>query len=291
MRRRSIPGSTPPTLAAQLQHETGHPALGIHATDEGGIVLLRHRFEASEGEMGHPDQLRLGLALAGGGALHQRTTLGRLQGHWRPRQFNLVLPGDAGCYASPAVDLLGIAIDTRLHPQAAPLLAPLATRLHEDPVIAAVLQAMWTSAQADACLPGFLQQGSAVLLHRLGQLAGQTPAPAPAPASAPLPARRLRQLEDYIDAHRADALDVAALATAVGMEASAFGRALRAASGESPYVFLTRRRMHWAASVLLQGRAITEVALAAGYANPSKFSAAFRRVMGCAPSAWGRRPR
>ncbi|HBS55327.1 MAG TPA: hypothetical protein DEA38_06330 [Stenotrophomonas sp.] len=129
----------------------------------------------------------------------------------------------------------------------------------------------------------------AVLLHRLGQLAGQTPAP-PA-ASAPLSAHRLRQLEEYIDAHRADALDVAALATAVGMEASAFGRALRAASGESPYVFLTRRRMHWAASELLQGRAVTEVALAAGYANPSKFSAAFRRVMGCAPSAWGRRSR
>ena len=79
------------------------------------------------------------------------------------------------------------------------------------------------------------------------------------------------------------------MATAVGIEASAFGRALRAASGQSPYVFLTRRRMHWAAGVLLQGRAVTDVALAAGYANPSKFRAAFRRVMGCAPSAWGKR--
>ncbi len=279
-----------PALAAQLQRETGHPALGTHASDDGGIVLLRHRFEASEGRMGHPDQLRLGLALAGGGPLHQRTALGRLQERWRPGQFNLVLPGDAGSYASPAVDLLGIAIDTRLHPQAAQLLAPLlplATRLHEDPVIASVLHALWSSAQADACLPGFLQQGSAVLLHRLGQLAGQTPAPPT--ASTPLSARRLRQLEEFIDAHRAEALDVAALAAAVGMEASAFGRALRAASGQSPYVFLTRRRMHWAASALLQGYVVTDVALAAGYANPSKFSAAFRRVMGCTPSMWGLR--
>lgn len=279
-----------PALAVQLQQETGHPALGTHASDDGGIVLLRHRFEASEGEMGHPGQLRLGLAVAGGGLLHQRTALGQLHGHWRPGQFNLVLPGDAGCYTSPAVDLLGIAIDTRLHPQAALLrarLSPLGTRLHEDPVIAAVLQALWTSAQADACLPGFLQQGSAVLLHRLGQLAGQSPAPLP--NSAPLSARRLRQLEEYIDAHRADALDVAALAAAVGMESSAFGRALRAASGQSPYVFLTRRRMQWAAGVLLRGQAVTDVALAAGYANPSKFSAAFRRVMGCTPSAWVKR--
>ena len=81
-----------------------------------------------------------------------------------PGQFNLVLPGDTGTYASPAVDLLGIAIDTRLHPQDPQRLQhlqPLAARLHHDPVITSVLKAVWCSAQADVCLPGFL---SATLL-------------------------------------------------------------------------------------------------------------------------------
>ncbi|AWH53610.1 AraC family transcriptional regulator [Stenotrophomonas sp. ESTM1D_MKCIP4_1] len=279
-----------PTLAARLQHETGHLTMGTCSSDDGSIVLLRHRFTASEGEMGHPHQLRLGLVCAGGGPLLQRTALGSLQACWRPGQFNLVLPGDAGHYASPTVDLLGIAIDTQLHPQHLGLmkhLLPLAARLHEDPVVAAVLHALWSSAQVHGCLPGFLQHGSDVLLHRLGQLAGQ--APMPSPTSAPLSARRLRLLEEYIDAHRADPLDVAALAASVGMQVSAFGRSLRATSGQTPYAFLTRRRMHWAADALAQGRAVTEVALAAGYANPSKFSAAFRRMMGCAPRAWTRR--
>ncbi|PAM43398.1 hypothetical protein CEJ63_24455 [Acinetobacter baumannii] len=34
------------------------------------------------------------------------------------------------------------------------------------------------------------------------------------------------------------------------------------------------------------GLSVTEVAMACGYANPSKFSAAFRRVFGTLPSAW-----
>jgi len=44
--------------------------------------------------------------------------------------------------------------------------------------------------------------------------------------------------------------------------------------------------MQWARGALAQGCSVTEVALASGYANPSKFSAAFRRVVGCSPSAW-----
>lgn len=251
------------------------------------MVLLRHRFDASEGEMGHPQQLRLGLAVGGGGRLQQHTLSGLLQAPWRPGQFNLVLPEDTGTYASPAVDLLGIAIDTHLHPQdpqQLQQLQPLAARLHHDPVITSVLQALWCSAQADVCLPGFLEHGAQVLLHRLGQLAGQ-PRQARGTVS-PLSARRLRQLEAYIDAQHGQALTVPQLAAAVQMEAATFGRALRAATGLPPYAFLTQHRMQRARAELAQGRRVTDVALASGYANPSKFSAAFRRVVGCSPSAW-----
>ncbi|PZP75801.1 MAG: AraC family transcriptional regulator, partial [Stenotrophomonas maltophilia] len=151
-----------PALADQLLQETGPQAPAAYASDDGAVVLLRHRFDASEGEMGHPQQLRLGMAVGGGGRLQQRTLSGLLQAPWRPGQFNLVLPGESGTYASPAVDLLGIAIDTRMLPHDAPALQhlqPLAARLHRDPVVTSVLQALWSSAQADACLPGFLEHG------------------------------------------------------------------------------------------------------------------------------------
>ncbi|MEN4957260.1 helix-turn-helix domain-containing protein [Stenotrophomonas indicatrix] len=35
-----------------------------------------------------------------------------------------------------------------------------------------------------------------------------------------------------------------------------------------------------------QGQAVTRVALDLGYASPSAFSAAFRRVLGCSPSRY-----
>ncbi|WP_423162289.1 helix-turn-helix domain-containing protein [Stenotrophomonas maltophilia] len=276
-----------PALADQLLQETRSQAPAAYASHDGAVVLLRHRFDASEGEMGHPQQLRLGLAVGGGGRLQQRTLNGLLQAPWRPGQFNLVLPGDTGTYASPAVDLLGIAIDTHLHPQdpqQLQQLQPLAVRLHHDPVITSVLQALWCSAQADVCLPGFLEHGAQVLLHRLGQLAGL--ACTERGRDTALSTRRLQQLEAYIDAQHGQPLEVAQLAAAVQMEPSTFGRALRAATGLPPYAFLTRRRMRWARGALAQGCSVTEVALASGYANPSKFSAAFRRVVGCSPSAW-----
>lgn len=276
-----------PALADQLLQETRSQAPAAYASDDGAVVLLRHRFEASEGEMGHPHQLRLGLAVGGGGRLQQRTLNGLLQAPWRPGQFNLVLPGDTGTYASPAVDLLGIAIDTHalLHDaRALQHLQPLAARLHHDPVITSVLQALWCSAQADVCLPGFLEHGAQILLHRLGQLAGL--ACTERGRDTALSTRRLQQLEAYIDAQHGKPLEVAQLAAAVQMDPSTFGRALRAATGLPPYAFLTRRRMQWARGALAQGCSVTEVALVSGYANPSKFSAAFRRVVGCSPSTW-----
>ena len=274
-------------LADQLLQETGPQPPAMVTSDDGAVVLLRHRFEPSEGSLGHPHQLRLGMAIDGGGRLQQRSQSGLLQGVWQPGQFNVVLPGDIGTYASPAVEVLGLAIDTGHHPleaQQLHVLQPLAARLQRDPVVTSVLQALWCSAQADACLPGFLEHGARVLLHRLQQLAGH--AHAMPPRATALSARQLQHLQEYIDAQYGQPLAVAQLAAALQMDPSTFSRALRAATGLPPYAFLTRRRMQWACAQLAQGHNVTEVALACGYANPSKFSAAFRRVAGCSPSAW-----
>jgi AraC family transcriptional regulator len=276
-----------PALADQLHREAAQPMEGTVTSEDGSVVLLRHGFQASEGPMGHPHQLRLGLLLAGGGNLYQRTTGGVLQAPWHPGQFNVVLPGDHGHYASPAVELLGMAIDTsqwRDAPGGFPDVPTLSLRLHRDPVIASVLQALWSSAQVDACLPGFLQYGAEAVVRRLAQLAGQ-PHTRP-PMAAPLSSRQLRHLQDFIDEHRSQPLDVAALAGVLGMEPTTFSRALRAATGMPPYAYLTQQRMQWAQCALSAGQRVTEVALACGYANPSKFAAAFRRVAGCTPSAW-----
>lgn len=278
-----------PALADQLHREATLPSDGTVTSEDGAVVLLRHGFQASEGPMGHPHQLRLGLLLAGGGNLYQRTSAGVLQAAWNPGQFNVVLPGDHGHYASPAVELLGMAIDTaqwRDAPGGFPDIPSLSLRLHRDPVIASVLQALWSSAQVDACVPGFLQYGAEVVVRRLAQLAGHPPA-RPRMAT-PLSSRQLHQLQGFIDEHRSQPLEVAALAGVLGMEPTTFSRALRAATGMPPYAYLTQHRMQWAQQALQGGLSVTEVAMGCGYANPSKFSAAFRRVVGVSPSVWSR---
>jgi AraC family transcriptional regulator len=44
--------------------------------------------------------------------------------------------------------------------------------------------------------------------------------------------------------------------------------------------------MEIAKDLLLKGYSVTETSMIVGYSNPSKFSAAFRRLNGCAPKIW-----
>ena len=47
--------------------------------------------------------------------------------------------------------------------------------------------------------------------------------------------------------------------------------------------------MEVAAALLASGARVAEAAVRVGYANPSKFSSAFKREYGTAPSEWRRR--
>jgi AraC-like DNA-binding protein len=78
-----------------------------------------------------------------------------------------------------------------------------------------------------------------------------------------------------------------ALAKVAGMSRTAFALRFKALVGWSPLDYLLRWRMRLAARALLAERVrIADVALAVGYDSESAFSAAFRRVMGCAPKQY-----
>ena len=62
--------------------------------------------------------------------------------------------------------------------------------------------------------------------------------------------------------------------------------------GQSISQYTTRQRMLHAAKLLAETRlSVIEVAGRAGYANQSKFAAAFRREFGCAPLEYRRKNR
>jgi AraC-like DNA-binding protein len=79
------------------------------------------------------------------------------------------------------------------------------------------------------------------------------------------------------------------LAEHAGMSRSSFAERFKATVGIAPMEYLTRWRMMLAGDRLAHtGDPISVVALALGYESESAFSAAFKRVMGCAPRRYGR---
>ncbi|ADK68461.1 transcriptional regulator, AraC family [Olsenella uli DSM 7084] len=85
----------------------------------------------------------------------------------------------------------------------------------------------------------------------------------------------------------AQALTIPSLAGRCGVSATVLKESFRETFGIPVYAWYRSYRMHRAADLLLgTSRPISEIALAVGYSNPSKFSRAFCDCMGCPPSAW-----
>ncbi len=75
------------------------------------------------------------------------------------------------------------------------------------------------------------------------------------------------------------------LARLSGLNDRRLKEGFKARFGTTVFGFVRRERMARAHSLLRDRRSVTEVALSVGYANPSKFAAAFRREFGVVPSA------
>ena len=98
---------------------------------------------------------------------------------------------------------------------------------------------------------------------------------------------QLRRAIDYIQDHIREALDLGSIARAAGLSAFHFARLFKAATGDTPFQFVTRARMERAKELLRKTRLpISDVAERVGYQQPSHFSARFRSVSGCRPDAY-----
>ena len=108
---------------------------------------------------------------------------------------------------------------------------------------------------------------------------------APLPLSAPLPqdARLARLCMALLEQPSLDSgLD--AMAARAGMSRRTFTRLFRAQTGLGFAQWRQQACLLAAITRLADGQAVTRIALDLGYASPSAFTAAFRRVLGRAPS-------
>ncbi|MER5320476.1 helix-turn-helix transcriptional regulator [Streptosporangium roseum] len=101
---------------------------------------------------------------------------------------------------------------------------------------------------------------------------------------------RLRRVRDRIDREYAQPLNVEALARDADMPAVHLSRQFRLAYGESPYAYLTARRVERATALLRRGDlSVTKVCSAVGCSSPDTFSARFTELVGMSPTTYQHR--
>jgi transcriptional regulator GlxA family with amidase domain len=100
----------------------------------------------------------------------------------------------------------------------------------------------------------------------------------------------LRRVHDHIDLHYAEPLTLGDLAALVRMSKFHLVRAFRAAYGETPMRYLTRRRIERAQDLLRSANlTVTEVCMLVGFSSLGSFSARFSELVGESPVAYRNR--
>jgi AraC-like DNA-binding protein len=103
---------------------------------------------------------------------------------------------------------------------------------------------------------------------------------------------QLRRVFDYLDAHISERVDLATLATLVGLSQSHFSHAFRVSTGVAPYRWQLDRRIRRAQRLLLEKeQPLEEVAAATGFADAVHFGRTFRKLTGTTPANWRRERR
>jgi AraC family transcriptional regulator len=109
--------------------------------------------------------------------------------------------------------------------------------------------------------------------------------PSPSKPGRALPAWRLRQVVEYIEAHLDQDLTLVELAAVAGFSLSHFKPLFKQATGVPVHRFVLERRVERARARLLEGaHSMVEIALEAGFAHPSHMARCMRRVLGLSPS-------
>lgn len=101
-----------------------------------------------------------------------------------------------------------------------------------------------------------------------------------------------QQLVEHINANLASGLGTAQLAAFVGLSTSQFGRAFKSTFGMAPHMYLTRRRIEIAQTLMLTtSDSLSDIALRCGMSDQSHLTRWFRRIVGETPFAWRRNRR
>jgi AraC-like DNA-binding protein len=116
---------------------------------------------------------------------------------------------------------------------------------------------------------------------------------APAPqAHGGLSPGAMRRVQEYVDAHLSESIDLVTLATVAGLSIHHFARGFKQTAGVTPHHYLTQKRVERAQDMLAKtDLSLSEIAYAVGFSDQSHLARHFRQMLGITPGQfrWSQR--
>lgn len=268
----------------------GEHSAQIFTNKDDSILLVRSAFKAFEGEIPTSSYIRIGLNLSGGGLVKQWYNTNLIKSEWR--RGSITVWSKEACYAScPCVDMLGLALNLDVLRKSGYItisnndIRKKTLQTLNSEFLSAMLLGLWRSAQIYGVSTLFFQQGVQQVLE---QLLNSPTQGSVATNRRPLTNRALTRVQTLIKTNLQSNINVARMAELLQMDETSFSKSFTRSTGMTPFAYITAQRMEQAQILLKLDYSVTDVAISVGYANPSKFSAAFRRYVGIKPSTWRR---
>jgi AraC family transcriptional regulator len=158
---------------------------------------------------------------------------------------------------------------------------------YEDPLLAEIGCAIASELQGETSAGSLLIEGLASsLAARLVQkcIRASSGQSIVAFSKGALDRRRLQRVLDYIETNLEGDLTLDQMASIACLSRYHFSRAFRQAVGQSPYRYVSTRRLDRAKALLMQGdRSLVDIALSLSFSSQANFTRAFRQATGQAP--------
>jgi AraC family transcriptional regulator len=157
-------------------------------------------------------------------------------------------------------------------------------------------QAVWDTAlklkaetgNSDPCSRHYAEALSVVLMHELMRLE-RTASATVRPLRGGLPPWQQKRVMEFIEAHLAEEISLAALAKLAGLSVFHFARAFTQSLGVPPHRYHMARRMDRARTLLRKpALSVTQIGIQIGFRETSSFTKAFRRLTGLTPTEYRR---
>ncbi|SAK48563.1 AraC family transcriptional regulator [Caballeronia temeraria] len=160
-------------------------------------------------------------------------------------------------------------------------------RLIRDPALERLGQALAVCRTEGAALGNmFIESVSLAIVSRLVARHFALPAAREREPSA-LPQWRIDRVAEFVDAHLAQNISLADIASSTGLTRMHFAAQFRRATGMRPHEFLLQKRIERAQALLRTStHSMLDVALCCGFRSQAHFTTVFKRLVGATPKRW-----